>query len=123
MADTLPFSGPIKERAKEGLDRLLLAPVFLIYEIVAVLFPGLLFVILLFVKGKVTGWTHCTRGSYCPFCGKEKTFRVNFTEAKFQCFGCERNGRLGKLVQKLLGTASMTKVKAFVREQMNAKAA
>jgi len=43
---------------------------------------------------------------------------VNFSKAKFQCFGCERNGGLGKLVQKLLGTASMEKVKAFIREQI-----
>src|ERR1700694_214465 len=50
MSETIPFAGPLKERAKEGFDRLLLAPVFLIYEIVAVLFPGILFVILLLAK-------------------------------------------------------------------------
>jgi hypothetical protein len=37
--------------ARQGVDRLLLAPVFLLYEIVSVLIPGLLFVVLLFVKG------------------------------------------------------------------------
>jgi hypothetical protein len=70
-----------------------------------------------FTVDKITGWTHCKRDSYCPFCGKERTFRVNFTAAKFQCFACERNGGLGKLLMKLLGTASMTKVKVFIREQ------
>ncbi len=71
-----------------------------------------------FTVDSITGWTHCKRGSHCPFCGKERSFRVNFSKAKFQCFGCERNGGLGKLVQKLLGTASMEKVKAFIREQI-----
>jgi hypothetical protein len=51
MTETVPLAGPLKERAKEGVERLLLAPVFLIYEIVAVLFPGVLFIILLLVKG------------------------------------------------------------------------
>jgi hypothetical protein len=41
----------MKERAKEGVDRLLLAPVYLVYEIVAVLFPGVIFLLLLLVKG------------------------------------------------------------------------
>lgn len=73
-----------------------------------------------FTVDKITGWTHCKRGTYCPFCRKERKFRVNFTEAKYQCFNCERSGWLGKLVQKLLGTASMVKVKLFIREQMDA---
>src|SRR6266481_4397835 len=51
MTETVPLAGPLKEHAKEGVERLLLAPVFLIYEIVAVLFPGVLFLILLLVKG------------------------------------------------------------------------
>jgi hypothetical protein len=51
MSDKLPLVGPLKERAKDGVDRLLLAPVFLIGEIVAVLFPGILFTVLLLVKG------------------------------------------------------------------------
>jgi hypothetical protein len=51
MTETVPLTGPLKERAKEGVERLLLAPVFLIYEIIAVLFPGILFIILLVVKG------------------------------------------------------------------------
>jgi len=51
MTETIPLEGPLKEHAKEGVERLLLAPVFLIYEIVAVLFPGVLFLILLLAKG------------------------------------------------------------------------
>src|SRR5260370_29844803 len=51
MTETVPLAGPLKERAKEGVERILLAPVFLIYEIIAVLFPGILFIILLVVKG------------------------------------------------------------------------
>ena len=54
MTETVPLAGPLKEHAKEGVERLLLAPVFLIYEIVAVLFPGVLFIILLLVKGNHT---------------------------------------------------------------------
>ena len=41
----------LPEGAKQGVERLLLAPVYLIYEIVAVLFPGVLFLILLLAKG------------------------------------------------------------------------
>jgi len=51
MTEAIPLAGPLKERAKEGVERLLLAPVFLMYELVAVLFPGILFIILLFLKG------------------------------------------------------------------------
>ena len=51
MTETVPLAGPLKEHAKEGVERLLLAPVFLIYEIVAVLLPGVLFIILLLAKG------------------------------------------------------------------------
>ncbi len=51
MTETVPLAGPLKEHAKEGVEKLLLAPVFLIYEIVAVLFPGVLFLILLLAKG------------------------------------------------------------------------
>ncbi|HXR33494.1 MAG TPA: hypothetical protein VN830_07290 [Verrucomicrobiae bacterium] len=51
MTETAPLAGPLKERAKEGVDRLLLAPVYLLYEIVAVLFPGVLFIVLLLLKG------------------------------------------------------------------------
>ena len=54
MTETVPLAGPLKEHAKEGVERLLLAPVFLIYEIVAVLFPGVLFIILLLAKGNHT---------------------------------------------------------------------
>jgi hypothetical protein len=50
MTETVPLAGPLKERAKEGVERLLLAPVFLLYEIVAVLLPGILFIVLLVVK-------------------------------------------------------------------------
>jgi hypothetical protein len=50
MTDNIPLADPIKERVKQGFERLLLAPVFLIYEIVAVLFPGVLFIILLLAK-------------------------------------------------------------------------
>jgi hypothetical protein len=51
MTDHDPLVSPIKGGAKEGVERLLLAPVYLIYEIVAVLFPGVLFIILLLAKG------------------------------------------------------------------------
>jgi hypothetical protein len=51
MTDHVPLASPIKGGAKEGVERLLLAPVYLIYEIVAVLFPGVLFIILLLAKG------------------------------------------------------------------------
>jgi hypothetical protein len=51
MTDHDPLVSPIKGGAKEGVERLLLAPVYLIYEIVAVLLPGVLFIILLLAKG------------------------------------------------------------------------
>jgi hypothetical protein len=72
-----------------------------------------------FIVG-ATGWTHATRETHCPFCREVRSFRVNFSTAEFQCYACERHGRLGKLVQKLLGTASMDKTKDFIQEQMTA---
>lgn len=70
-----------------------------------------------FIVGS-SGWTHATRETYCPFCREVRSFRVNFTTAEFQCYACKRHGRLGKLVQKLLGTASMGKAKEFIQEQI-----
>jgi hypothetical protein len=70
-----------------------------------------------FIVGS-TGWTHSTRETYCPFCHEVRSFRVNFSTAEFKCYACQRHGRLGKLVQKLLGTASMGKAKEFIQEQM-----
>lgn len=72
-----------------------------------------------FIVGS-TGWTHATRETHCPFCREVRSFRANFTAAEFQCSACQRYGRLGKLVQKLLGTSSMMKAKEFIREQMDA---
>jgi hypothetical protein len=54
MSDTLPLPESVVGRAKEGFDRLLLAPVFLIYEIVAVILPGVLLITLLLLKGNHT---------------------------------------------------------------------
>ena len=51
MTATVPLGDSIKGQAKEGVERLLLAPVFLLYEIVAVLCPGVLFIVLLLAKG------------------------------------------------------------------------
>src|SRR5208337_3111512 len=51
MTEAAALAGQVKEQAKQGVDRLLLAPVYLVYEIVAVLFPGVLFIVLLLFKG------------------------------------------------------------------------
>jgi hypothetical protein len=51
MNENVPLAGSVKNQAKEGFERLLLAPVFLVYEIVAVLFPGVLFILILIAKG------------------------------------------------------------------------
>ncbi|MGC2464494.1 MAG: hypothetical protein WA517_04805 [Candidatus Acidiferrum sp.] len=51
MSDTIPFADSAKAQAKEGIERLLLAPVFLVHEIVAILFPGVLFIVILLAKG------------------------------------------------------------------------
>ena len=55
MADNpLNLSAQVQKSGREGLDRLLLAPVFLIYEVFAVFVPGLLFMLLLLLKGNHT---------------------------------------------------------------------
>lgn len=51
MADNpLNLRSETQKSAREGLDRLLLAPVFLIHEIFAVFVPGVLFILLLLFK-------------------------------------------------------------------------
>lgn len=72
-----------------------------------------------FIVG-ATGWSNATRQTYCPFCREVRSFRVNFSAAEFKCYACQRHGRLGKLVQKLLGTASMDTAKEFIKEQIDA---
>ncbi len=71
-----------------------------------------------FIMGN-SGWTHATRETHCPFCREVRSFRVNFGTAEYQCRHCERYGRLGKLVQKLLGTMRMDEAKDFIKEQMD----
>jgi hypothetical protein len=51
MADDSPLVASIAKQTREGFDRLLLAPVFLIHEIIAIVVPGILFIVLLFFKG------------------------------------------------------------------------
>ena len=74
-----------------------------------------------FVMDDLTGWSRAIRGIFCPFCGKERTFRVNFRTGSFGCFGCKRGGGLATLLQKLMPTTSMAKAKAFIREQIPAQ--
>jgi len=62
------------------------------------------------------GWTHTDLSTLCPFCHKERGFRVNFKDAKFQCFKCQNFGRLGQLTQRLLRVTQMVRVKAFIKE-------
>jgi len=55
-----------------------------------------------------------------PSAGKCGASASTSPTAEFQCYACKRHGRLGKLVQKLLGTASMEKAKEFIQEQITA---
>jgi hypothetical protein len=71
-----------------------------------------------FYEDTATGWTKCVRGSRCPFCGKDRTFSVNFKTGSYRCFDCKHRGGLAILLQKLMSTSNMAKVKAFIREQI-----
>ena len=66
------------------------------------------------------GWTHATREVFCPFCKEPRSFSVNFTTSQYRCHagkcGDAATGRLGQLVQRVLGT-SWTDAKTFIGEQ------
>jgi hypothetical protein len=61
------------------------------------------------------GWTYTTREALCPFCKEPRGFRVNFGEAKYKCFACERFGRMGQLVQRVLRVTSMSEAKKYIK--------
>ena len=73
-----------------------------------------------------SGWTHATREVICPFCKEPSSFAVNFGTAQYRCHagkcGDAATGRLGQLVQRVLG-ASWRDAKSFISEQTTGKAA
>ncbi len=75
-----------------------------------------------FVIGS-NGWSNSARETFCPFCKEARSFRVHFGTAEhkceFKCHACARYGRLGKLIQKLLGTTKMSEVKDILKEEIN----
>jgi hypothetical protein len=75
--------------------------------------------------GGHNGWTRTSLHVLCPFCHEERTFAVNTRTGHYSCKSekCSNHsnngkGRLGQLVQRVLGLKKMSHVKAYLQKSI-----
>jgi hypothetical protein len=72
--------------------------------------------------GGHNGWTRTSLHVLCPFCGCERTFAVNCRTGHYSCQSekCSNHatGRLGRLVQRVLGLKRMSHAKAYIQKSV-----